>query len=133
MLLSPAQCALFLDLRSRGASPAVACQQLGVEYAAFARTLAADAEFREQMRQVEDRLAENVAAALYRSAMEGSVTAQKFWLQAQPPAEWLRRQAADADTHLLDDLSDAELLELALALGLEIPVDARREAEEPPA
>src|SRR5690606_12250978 len=86
--LSPEQQELFIQLLLRGASPYAACQQLNVPIRALFRSQTEDVEFQERIEQTRVLLSQNVAAALYRSALEGNVTAQTFWLKACPPPGW---------------------------------------------
>ncbi len=104
----------------KGASPQVACQQLGLSLPAFWRTLEGDVAFATALQQLFDTLSHNVLAALYRAAMEGNVTAQQFWLRHRPARAW----QAPAVSELTDDpanFADAELLERAFAEGADIP------------
>ena len=52
----------------------------------------ADPDFQSRLTRSQQTLSQNVAAALYRSAMEGSVAAQTFYLRHLPPPEWPRRR-----------------------------------------
>jgi hypothetical protein len=77
------------------------------------REWSADPEFQARLTQSQAVLSQNVAAALYRSAMEGSVSAQTFYLKHLPPPEWpaVEATAPDLPEHLTH-LTNAELLEL---------------------
>ncbi len=75
----------YMTLLSRGASPAAACAQLGILLADVIWTMEHDSGFQSMMNRVQELLSQNVAAALYRSAMEGSVSAQQNYLKAYPP------------------------------------------------
>ncbi|MFG0295991.1 MAG: hypothetical protein ACF8PG_08810 [Maioricimonas sp. JB045] len=103
----------------RGASPAAACLQLGLPVGNVLRTMEQQPEFRERQRQVRELLSQNVAAALYRAAMEGSVSAQSFYLKNQPPPEWPQLDEADSDID--DRMSNDELLDRCRAAGLAVP------------
>lgn len=118
--LTTLQQSAYLQCLTRGASPAAACLQLGVSVTAVLATIESQAPFRERIEQVNILLSENVAAALYRSAMEGSVSAQQFFLKNQPPPQWQH----EAPATLADDLerlSDDELLARCRASGLDLP------------
>ncbi|MFV0442375.1 MAG: hypothetical protein ACK5Q5_02255 [Planctomycetaceae bacterium] len=101
----------LITLLLRGASPAAACLQLGLSIDQFQQWVC-DAEFRERLLHSQGVLSQNVAAALYRSAMEGSVSAQTFYLRHLPPPEWPRLQEDEVSVSPdLAKLSDEELLE----------------------
>ncbi|WP_437185714.1 hypothetical protein SH668x_002829 [Planctomicrobium sp. SH668] len=99
----------YLHLLTRGASPAVACQQLGLSLVTVAQSLEANSQFRGLWERVNELLSQNVAAALYRSAMEGSVSAQTFYLKNKPPPEW--PSESHSPTTLADEITDDELIE----------------------
>lgn len=128
-LLTPEQQEFFLDLRSRGASPTVACQQLGTPLASFLRTMDDDPDFKAAVDQVNAALSQNVVAALYQTAMKGNVTAQKLWLATSPPPGWRDEIAGQNDSDPLDALSDEELVELSRAMGIEIPPEIEAKAQ----
>ena len=72
-----------------------------------------DESFRNRIDQIHNVLSQNVAAALYRSAMEGSVSAQTFFLKNCPPPEWPGPEISPSGpVDDLDQLSDAEIQEL---------------------
>jgi hypothetical protein len=98
----------FLLLMARGASPSVACQQLGISLPRLAASLEEDDLFCRRLERVKELLSQNVAAALYRCAMEGSVAAQTFYLKNRPPPEW--PNAAQSLPHGLEELNDDELI-----------------------
>lgn len=123
-MLSAAEQREFLQFLEQGGSPALACRQLGVAYRAFTLTLKQDPDFRRQIDEVNASLGQNVVAALYRSAMEGSVTAQTFWLKHRPPAEWSAdEQERTVDQETLQRMTDEELLERARTMGVD-PADS---------
>ncbi|MEZ6056616.1 MAG: hypothetical protein R3C01_07915 [Planctomycetaceae bacterium] len=112
-LLTADEQGLYLNLLGRGASPAAACRQLLVEIDQLALTLEQDPLFAERVIRVNHLLSQNVAAALYRAAMEGSVSAQTFFLKNLPPPEWQpvsESTGCDSDdTDDLNGLTDEEL------------------------
>lgn len=104
----------------QGGSPALACRQLGLPLSAFEEALQRDEKFRRRAGEIETALGQNVVAALYRSAMEGSVTAQTFWLKHRPPAGWKPEdRERPADQEPLQRMTDHELIELARTLGVD--------------
>jgi hypothetical protein len=111
---------LFFYCYLGGAPPPVACQEMGVALAGFLRTVAEDRGFHERIRQAGCVLSQNVAARLYRAAMEGDVSAQKSYLQMNPPPEWRDEGAAD-DAALLEGMTPHELAEQYRAAGLAVP------------
>lgn len=93
----------YITLLSRGASPAVACSQLDILLADVIWTMEHEAGFQSMVIRVQEMLSQNVAAALYRSAMEGSVSAQQNYLKAYPPP------SCGATPDDIDAFSDAEI------------------------
>jgi hypothetical protein len=108
-LLSGAERHAVWQLMLRGASPALACQQLGVSIEALWRTLQRDTTFFLCLMQLYDTLDHNVVSALYRQALEGSVAAQKFWLERRPAVLWSPPPAQEVEPREFADLSNAEL------------------------
>jgi len=101
----------YLRLLTLGASPAAACQKVGVSITAVLVTMDQSAGFRKRMDRVPDLLSQNVAASLYQAAMKGSVTAQTFYLKNLPPPEWdvegdepVTPEAKDFENLTLDQL-----------------------------
>jgi len=109
----------------RGASPFGACQQLGIPLESLKQIYAAEEAFRHRIDQVHEILSQNVAAALYRQAMEGNVSAQSFWLKVLPPPGWHQPTkpgpAPRTFDETLEQLTDDELFELARAMGVYLP------------
>jgi len=105
----PPQQQAYLNLLSRGASPAAACGQLGLSLVTVADVIDRDESFRTLLARVNELLSQNVAAALYRSAMEGSVSAQTFYLKNRPPPEW-PEQADHPLSQPMNELTDDELI-----------------------
>lgn len=100
--LTAAQQAAYLTRLAKGASPAAACAALGLSVSAVLTTMDAEAAFRRQLQQIDQLLSQNVAAALYRAAMEGNVSAQTFLLKNRPPPDW---QTSADSVDLPQDLS----------------------------
>jgi hypothetical protein len=111
--LSADQCELLLALFYRGASPAQACHELGLDIRVFWNTIHADAAFHAAARLAVESLSHNVVAALYKSAIGGSVSAQQFWLKQRPASLWL----PPVEDREADDLSHLDDAELAQALA----------------
>ena len=78
----------LLGLLLKGASPAAACGPLGLDVWQVCQAVDCDPAFRSALRQVRDLLTQNVAAAVYRAAMEGTPAAQALWLRTFAPADW---------------------------------------------
>jgi len=121
--LTPELEQFFLELLSRGASPAAACRELGVSVSIMQQALVEDAEFRARWEEVNVTLSQNVQAALYRSAMEGNVSAQTYWLKSNPPPGWSpdSMEPLESIDEFFDELSDDELLDLARAMEINLP------------
>jgi hypothetical protein len=133
-LLTQSQQSAVLDLLYRGASPAGACGQVGASVEAFLQTISEDPGFRAKVREITGVLSGNVMAVLYRTAMEGNVSAQQAWLKLFPPPSFTEpAQETEPMTfdELLGDLTDDELVELARAVGVDLPheVEANLDAE----
>lgn len=112
----------YLQLIVKGASPAIACQEIGVPVAAVLNTLERDRVFPRQMAQVHVLLSQNVLAALYRSALKGSVPAQTLWLKNLPPPEWAAPEPADDESpDALDALDHAPVLTRFFLEGRPLP------------
>jgi hypothetical protein len=131
--LTTAQQTAILELLYRGASPAGACGQVGASVETFLKTVTDDGQFRAKVRDIAGVLSGNVMAVLYRTAMEGNVSAQGTWLKLFPPPTFSEPADDSPMTfdELLGDLSDDELVELARAVGVELPheVEANLDAE----
>jgi hypothetical protein len=110
----------FLWWISRGASPAMVCQQLGFSLTSFVKTMKENACFAERAEQAESGLSQNVAARLYRIAMEGNVAAQRYYLELNPPPEWRQRPLAGAE---LKELEPDELADEYRSAGLDVPTE----------
>jgi len=109
-LMDVLQQQLYLTLLTKGASPAAACAQMGIPLPLVASTLEADEGFRQLFDRVHELLSQNVAAALYRSAMEGRVSAQTFYLKNKPPPEWPHDDGL-SDSNTPSEMTDDELLD----------------------
>lgn len=130
-VLSEDQQRAYLDMLLRGASPAVACQQLQLDLFDVVELLAHDEEFRIKTDAVYDALSQNVAARLYQEAMKGSVPAMSQWLKNRPPPEWPDHAAASVSNSPLDVISDEELIRLARLENLAIPPELEADASGP--
>ncbi len=97
---------------------------MGVSLETFLQTIEDDSEFRRKVRDIAGVLSGNVMAVLYRGAMEGNVSAQQAWLKLFPPPSFadpaVETEPMTFD-ELLGDLTDAELIELARAVGVDLP------------
>lgn len=100
----------YLTLLARGASPAAACGQLDLLLADVIWTMEHQEGFHSMVDRAQELLSQNVAAALYRSAMEGSVTAQQNYLKAYPPPN-CRTTDRDSLTAPESELPEEEILD----------------------
>ncbi|MGE0378147.1 MAG: hypothetical protein AB7I48_22660 [Planctomycetaceae bacterium] len=121
----------YLHLLTRGASPAAACGQLGVSVLDVLATIEQDDAFHRRLEQVNVLLSQNVAAALYRSAMEGSVSAQTFFLKNQPPPNWQPDESDESADCPLDRMSDDELVAFCRASGIDWPSETAAGTDPP--
>lgn len=80
-LLSPRQQAEYLELAELGAPPALACRRVGVTFEDVLETQARNLTFANRLETAQLLLAGNVEAAIYRSAMNGSVLAQTQFMR----------------------------------------------------
>lgn len=103
-----------------GASAMAAVKRVGRDYEDFEHTRQHDPVFRRRCRLAKRALAGNVASALYKNAMEGSVSAQTSWLRQ------VRDAAADDgssnDDHD-DDLNDEEIEKLMVEKRIPVPTE----------
>jgi hypothetical protein len=102
----------YVALLVKGAAPSAACGSVGVSVAVMLATLEKDRKFRQLVQQVDMVLSQNVAAALYRKAMEGSVPAQTFLLKHRPPPEWQTVRPGELTDKDVEQMTDEELAEL---------------------
>ena len=133
-LLSAEQRELFLSWLAKGASPSMACQKLLLSMHDVAETLNHDDDFRRRWQEIDQSLSQNVVSALYQSAMNGSVTAQTFWLKHHPPPGWCGNPSplkTDEDQKSFEALTDDELVELAGTLGMDPPPELAEGTETP--
>lgn len=117
--LTPAQQAELLERLLNGCASSIACRLMGLSVSAFNRTLAEDAAFADRVRQARVALRDIVLAASFRQAVEGSVTAQKLYLQHQSP-DRSKDQSPDAN-HVEEGLSPHELAAAYRAAGRDVP------------
>jgi hypothetical protein len=110
----------FLKRVTYGSSPLAACHLLGVSITSFLKTAEADASFAERVQHAHNALSQNVAARLYRTAMEGNVSAQRCYLQFRPPPEW---QSAPIATSESEELNPHELAQAYRAAGMDVPAE----------
>jgi hypothetical protein len=130
-LLNNTRQQLILQMLLRGASPAGACGQLDIPLADFVATWTTDDDFRDSVRRAQDARSQNVAAALYRSAMEGSVTAQTFYLRHLPPPEWHDPNPHNDDDTDESQLTDDEIIERCRARRIPLPTEDLDGGEPP--
>ncbi|MFQ5735020.1 MAG: hypothetical protein ACE5KM_24060 [Planctomycetaceae bacterium] len=129
-LLIPAEQDELLEMLARGGSALLACRQIGRPIAAFFLTVERDDGFRRRLESVHVCLSQNVASALYKAAMEGSVSAQTFYLRNNPPPEWTGKED-EVSRDEFDDLTTDELARLAEAFGVAPPPEIAPLLEPP--
>ena len=127
----------LVELVERGVGRAAACRKLGFSYDSYLCTHDELPNFALAVRLALAGIDQNVEMALYKSAMEGSVTAQTFWIKGRRPEGWeqdrappqakgARPGASDdrapqpSDDDELSKLSDRELIERARAEGVDL-------------
>ena len=82
----------FIDALARGAPPEIAARSIDVDRATVYRWRASDRSFAERWDDARDRRVELVEGVLFRSAMNGDVTAMIFFLKSHRPDVYNRRQ-----------------------------------------
>jgi hypothetical protein len=92
MKVSAERKAKFIDALARGAPPEAAARSIGVDRRTANRWKAADPGFAEQWREAQDRKIELIEAVLFRQAMGGDLGAICFFLRANRPEIYNRRQ-----------------------------------------
>jgi hypothetical protein len=125
-LLTDAEQHAAWSLLLRGAAPTVVCRELGLSVKALWHTLLNDAGFGSAVQQMYDTQSHNVVAALYKLAIDGNFSAQRFWLECRPAELWSRNVNPQADAHA--HLSDEELAEELRATGAAISAARGRDA-----
>jgi len=114
-----------LEQLARGASLPLAARAIDVPLAEVVTAIRRDRELRQAIRLIQRGLSQNVAAALYRAAIEGSVSAQTYWLTHRPPPGWPKKFEKGNDDSRFRHLSDEQLLALARAKDVGIPIECR--------
>ncbi|MAG94250.1 MAG: hypothetical protein CMJ48_10925 [Planctomycetaceae bacterium] len=112
-----------LEQLARGASLPLAARAIEVPLADVVAAIRRDPDLRRAMRIIQRGLSQNVAAALYRAAIEGSVSAQTFWLSHRPPPGWPRKFEKGNDESRFRHLSDEQLISLARAKGVGVRIE----------
>lgn len=121
-LLTSTEREAVLALLFEGWGKGRACHKLGFSHHSLLRTAEEVPEFAAQVMQACEHRNEAVEMALFKAALEGKVTAQKFWLERQD-----QQQPAGKNAHVLSEeddlstLSDEELIERARAVGIDLP------------
>lgn len=100
----------IIGLMVQGASPIGACNQNGVLVGRFFHAYDTDDAFRERVEETRDALGWNVATALYRTAMEGNVTAMTSWLKLRPPRDWNPHDDTLDTTDIVHELQGFEVV-----------------------
>lgn len=121
----------FLDRLSRGASPYSILRELEVATGVYLRTLQEGIGFREQIEEVRLLLDQMVETAVFHAAMKGNVSAQTLWIRHRPPPGWSGEDETNEESGRSGiesngpwgRMTDAELVERAVAAGLDLPVE----------
>lgn len=118
-LLSPDEQQQLWTYLVKGASPLLACRELGIAVRRFWTTYDQDPRFVDAIDDLYRTLSHNVLAAVYQQAMKGDKTAQQTWLRTLPPCTG--QATTGATDHDLAALSDSELVERARSTGVALP------------
>ena len=116
----------YVRLITRGASPAAACRSLRISLTSVLLTREQDKSFRAQIELAESALRDNVLAAVYRSAMEGKVTAQTFYLRFLASSVDAEAGGESIPNPDYDDMTDEELWERIQALSSDLADELAR-------
>jgi hypothetical protein len=110
----------------------MACRKLDLLLSDANHTRRLNAEFAQRWKEIEQALSQNVASALYNSAIKGTASAQTFYLKQQPPPGW-DREANKEPLHgdNFEECTDAELVKLARKMGADPPPEITG-GNEPP-
>ncbi len=116
---------IILETMYRGGSPAWVCKDLDLNYSRYLETLNSDEVFRQRISDAKTALSENIAFLLFRTAMEGNVTAQTNYLKLFPPAKWNSnssvRESDPESEEWIEKLTDKELFHLAKEMDIHVP------------
>lgn len=121
----------FLDRLARGGTAMAILREMEIAPGVYVRTLEAGVGFREQIGEVNLLLDQMVESAVFHAAMKGNVSAQTLWIRHRPPPGWSGEDEAgeagggvglEAAGHW-GRLTDAELVERAIAAGVDLPVE----------
>lgn len=91
---------LLANLKSTGGNISKACEGSDISRVSFYNWMNSDPEFKEAVEELQEGVCDNVESALYRSAIEGHVTAQIFFLKNKRSEDW-----SDRKDVYLDDLT----------------------------
>ena len=96
------------QLAARGLGPYQIARALGVSWDTINRNKKRNTEFAESLKRGKAKGLAQVTNSLFKSANDGNVTAQIFYLKNQDPEVWSDRQEVNHNLHLADILSSAK-------------------------
>jgi hypothetical protein len=116
---------IILETMYRGGSPVWVCKDLGVNFSRYLKSFNEDTNFRELVENAKAALSENIAFQLFKTAMEGNVTAQTNFLKLFPPLSWSSGNqtggSIPGSDEWIDKMSDKELFQLAKEMDIHVP------------
>ncbi len=116
---------IILETMYRGGSPAWVCKDLGVDFSRYLKSLDEDEIFCQSIENAKVALSENIAFQLFKTAMEGNVTAQTNFLKLFPPLSWSpgnqKGGSISGSDEWIDKMSDKELFQLAKEMDIHVP------------
>lgn len=132
--LSESEKQLILESMFRGGSPAWSCRTLEIPYSRYLRTLEEEDSFHQDVQDAKAALSENITFQLFRSAMEGNVTAQTNFLKLFPPRKWSppnsdQKSGTDGEDWI-ENMSDRELFHLAKEMDIHVPEEFLQSAKD---
>lgn len=80
--------ARFLELVAKGYGRSKACQKVGITRQTFGRHYDKSEKFRNAVLDAEEEANDVVEMALYKTAIDGNVTAQQVWLYNRASDRW---------------------------------------------
>jgi len=80
---------LLKVLERNGARIGNASKAVGIHRSTFYDFMKRDKRFKQRARDIIEAAADTMESALYRTALDGNVTAQIFYLKNKRPSEWM--------------------------------------------
>tara|TARA_R100000231_G_C5292229_1_gene154963 strand:+ start:384 stop:824 length:441 start_codon:yes stop_codon:yes gene_type:complete len=95
------------QLAAQGLGPSQIARALGISWDTYNKNKKRSSELSEAIKRGEARGLAKVSNSLFKSANEGNVTAQIFYLKNRAPTEWADRQEVNHNLDLKNVLTNA--------------------------